>query len=127
MTFVNVKLLESPAGLSSFYGGGQVPEESDGSKFYKMGTVVKGGATATVTVAPSAKSYLKLQQGPTPHPGGKMSIIFQACPGKSYTGWVGGFDIKGPMPVCVALDVQVAGEQTVRHLSIPFGASTCKR
>lgn len=127
VAFANVKLLGSPAGLFNFYGGGQVPEESDGSKFYKMGTLVKGGATATVTVSPAAKSYLRLQQGPAPHSAGKTSIVFQACPGRSYTGWVGGFDIKGPMPVCVALDIQVAGEPTVRHLSIPFGAPTCKR
>lgn len=44
--------------------------------------------------------------------------------GSSYTGWVGGFDIKGPLPACVALDVQVSCEQVLRRLAIPFGAAT---
>lgn len=125
LVFPNVKLVGSAGGLSNFYGGGQVPDGPGGSKFYKMGTLVKVGATVTVTVARSARSYLRLQQGPGPHLEGQMSVVFQACPGSSYTGWVGGFDITGPLPACVALDVQVAGEQILRHLAIPFGAATC--
>jgi len=125
VVYPNAKLVGSPAGLSDFYGGGQVFDGPDGSKFYKMGTLVKAGATVTITVAPSARPYLRLQQGPEPHLHGEMSVVFQACPGRSYTGWVGGFDIKGQMPVCVALDVQVSGEQTPRHLTIPFGGPAC--
>ncbi len=121
------KLLGSAAGLSNFYGNGQVFDGSDGSKFYKMGISVQAGATVTISVARSALSYLRLQQGPKPHVHGETSFIFQACPGASsyYTGWVGGFDIKGPMPACVALDVRVVGERTVRPLSIPFGGAAC--
>jgi len=120
-------MVGSPAGLSNFYGGGEVFDGPGGSKFYKMGTFVKAGATVTVTVAHTARSYLRLQQGPDPHLEGEMSVVFQGCPGSRYTAWVGGFDIKGPMPACVALDVQVSGEQTPRHLAIPFGsAAACK-
>jgi len=127
LVFPNAKMVGSAAGLSNFYGGGQVPDGPGGSKFYKMGTYVKAGATVTVTVAHTARSYLRLQQGPGPHYQDEMSVVFEACPGSRYTAWVGGFDIKGPMPACVALDVQVAGEQTPRHLAIPFGAATaCK-
>lgn len=123
--FPNAKLLASPSGLSRFYGGGQVPDGPNGSKFYKMGTLVKAGATATISVAPSARSYLRLQQGPSHPLQVGTSFVFRACPGASYTGWVGGFDITGPLPVCVALDVQVNGEPAVRHLSIPFGKPSC--
>jgi len=125
LVFPEVKLVASAAGLSNFYGGGQVPDGPGGSKFYKMGTFVKAGATVTVTVARSARSYLKLQQGSLYHQG-EMSVVFQACPGSRYTAWAGGFDIKGPVPACVALDVQVAGEPTLRHLAIPFGAAGCQ-
>lgn len=127
VVYPNAKLVGSPAGLSDFYGGGQVPDGPEGSRFYKMGTLVKAGAMVTITVAPSARPYLRLHQGPGPGPNlqGEMSVVFQACPGRSYTGWVGGFDIKGPMPACVALDVQVSGEQTPRRLTIPFGGPAC--
>lgn len=99
-----------------------------GSTFLKMGTFVEAGATVTVTVAPTARSYLKLEQGPSRK--GLTSVVFHACPGSSpssYTRWVGGFQIRGPFPACIALDVQIAGEQTVRHLAIPIGAAgACK-
>lgn len=119
--------LDSPARLSNFYGGGQVFDGPDGSKFYKMGISVQAGAAVIISVSPSALSYLRVQQGPGPHLHGETSFAFQACPGPptSYTSWVGGFDIKGRMPVCVALQIQVVGDQTVRHLSIPFGGETC--
>ncbi|MGI8414651.1 MAG: hypothetical protein ACR2P2_00265, partial [Nakamurella sp.] len=71
------------------YGGGQIPDGPGGSKFFKMGTLVKAGETVTVTVARSARSYLKLQQGSS-NLQGEMSVVFQACPGSSYTGWVAG-------------------------------------
>lgn len=125
VAFPNAKLMGSPAGLSAFYGGGQVPDGPDGSKFYKMGTLVKAGATATITVASSAQTYLKLQQGSGTSSQGLSRVVFQACPGSSYTGWVGGFDIKGQLPLCVALDIQVAGEPALRHLSIAFGGIAC--
>lgn len=119
--------LDSPARLSNFYGGGQVFDGPAGSKFYKMGISVQAGAAVIISVAPSALSYLRLQQGPGRHLHGETSFAFQACPGPptSYTSWVGGFDIRGRMPVCVALKIQVVGDQTVRHLSIPFGGHTC--
>lgn len=123
------KLLRSAAGLSHFYGGSVPgPDAPGGSTFLKMGTFVKAGATVTVTVAPAARSYLKLEQGSSRE--GLTSVVFHACPGSSpssYTRWVGGFQIRGPFPACVALDVQIAGEQTVRHLAIPIGAAgACK-
>lgn len=86
VAFPNVKIMGSPAGLSAFYGGGQVPDGPDGSKFYKVGTLVKAGATVTIAVAPSAQTYLKLQQGSGTPSQGLDRIVFQACPGSSYTG-----------------------------------------
>lgn len=118
-------MASTASGLTAFYGGGQVPDGPDGSKFYKMGTQLKAGATATISVAPSAMPYLRLQQGPGPHDHGEIAFTFQACPGTSYTGWIGGFDITGPTPVCVALDIRVTGETHLRHLFIPFGGHAC--
>ncbi|MGI8414881.1 MAG: hypothetical protein ACR2P2_01465, partial [Nakamurella sp.] len=60
LVYPNIKQLRSAAGLSYFYGGGQIPDGPGGSKFFKMGTLVKAGETVTVTVARSARSYLKL-------------------------------------------------------------------
>lgn len=124
LVYPSIKQLGSAAGLSNFYGGSKPgPDKPGGSTFFKMGTLVKAGETVTVTVARSARSYLKLRQVQ----GDEMSVVFQACPGSSYTGWVGGFDITGPTPACVALDVQVTGEPKLRHLAIPFGAAdVCK-
>jgi len=40
------------------------------------------------------QAYLKLQQGPGPHLHGEMSVGFRPAFGSSYSGWVGGFDIR---------------------------------
>jgi len=127
LSYSNIKLVGTADGLASFYAGGQVPDGPEGSKFYKMGTIVKAGATVTVSVAPSARPYLRLQGGRGLSIPGETAFTFQACPGSGTTQWVGGFDIIGPMPACVALDVQVTGEPTPRHLDIPFGGTTCNR
>jgi hypothetical protein len=119
-----MKLAASAAGLRQFYGNGQVPDGPDGSLFYKMGVELKANSTVLVSVAPKAMAYLRLQQGPSPAVP-KIAFVFRACPGTGYTGWVGGFDIKGGVPACIALDVQVTGEADHRQLNVPFGGATC--
>lgn len=124
VVFGNMKLASSAAGLRDFYGNGQVPDAPGGARFYKMGVQVKANATVVISVAPKAMNYLRLQQGQSPVVP-QTAFTFHACPGTGYTGWVGGFDIKGGLPACIALDVQVTGESARRQLNIPFGGPTC--
>lgn len=124
LVFGNMKLAGTAAGLREFYGNGQVPQGPDGSKYYKMGVQLKAGSTVLLSVAPKAMSYLRLQQGQSPATP-EVAFTFQACPGTGYTGWVGGFDIKGGVPACIALDVHVTGEPDQRVLNIPFGGAAC--
>jgi hypothetical protein len=116
LVFGNLNLAATPAGLREFYGGnGQVPDGPDGSKFYKMGTQVQANSTGTLSVTPKAISYLRLQQGQWPAVP-ETAVTFLACRGTGYTGWVGGFDIKGGVPTCIAL----GGEprQALGHVQI---------
>lgn len=122
LSYPNAQLLARPGTQRSYYGGG-APTTPDGSTFYKLGTFVQAGATVTVTLAESARSYARIH-GPRNSPQSN-SVTFEACHDGAATAWVGGFDLMRRASACVPLDVRVKGEKQMRRMTISFFSGGC--
>ena len=74
----------------------------------------------TVSVASDARGWagIATESGP---PAGYSSVTYVSCPAsQSPDGvwWVGGFTLRNRTSGCLPLDIQIQGEQSVRHTVI---------
>ena len=92
---------------------------------YKLPPVLDPGATVTMTIARSARSYV-VQQNPWSPRQGSLSVTYRAC-----------LDRRGFFPQsfrftdgrrrgCVPLDVHVDGQHKTKRIVLSFFAGTCK-
>ena len=117
--------------------GGQFPlaeasgaADSDGIRFYKVGTNLLPDHNVTVSIGEAARVYagIKTERGPAV---GYSSVTYTSCPSSSPSigpggvWWVGGFTLVGRSSACVPLEVQVSGEADVRHVHLLIGKSSC--
>jgi hypothetical protein len=92
---------------------------------YKLPPVVYPGATVTMTIAPSARSYV-VQQNPWSPSQGSVSVTYRACLHKP------GFFPQsfrftdGRHRGCVPLDVRVGGQRKSSHIVLSFFAGRCR-
>ena len=99
----------------------------DGIIFAKIGTELSPDATVTVSVAQEARSWAGIgtEAGP---PAGYFSVTYMSCPAAEHANgdwWVGGFTLRNQTSGCLPLDVQVHGEESVRHTVISFWDKAC--
>jgi hypothetical protein len=104
------------ASVGNYTGGG-------GFQFYKDGPYLPEGDTATVSVAPSAARFARLDGG-SAKPALDEAVTYVACP-QVGTWWVGGFDLIGRTAACVPLRVQIKGELRPRTLVISLFRGRC--
>ncbi len=92
---------------------------------YKLPPVVYPGATVTMTIAPSARSYV-VQQNPWSSRQGSVSVTYRACLHKP------GFFPQsfrftdGRKRGCVPLDVRVGRQRKTSHIVLSFFAGRCR-
>ena len=92
---------------------------------YKLPPVVYPGATVTMTIARSARSYV-VQQNPWSLRRGSVSVTYRACSHKH------GFFPQsfrftdGRRRGCVPLDVRVDGQRRARHIVLSLFAGRCR-
>jgi hypothetical protein len=92
---------------------------------YKLPPVVYPGATVTMTIAPSARSYV-VQQNPWSPRQGSVSVTYRSCAHKH------GFFPQtfrftdGRRRGCVPLDVRVDGQARSRRIVLSFFAGRCR-
>lgn len=91
---------------------------------YKLPPVVDPGATVTLTIAGSARSYV-VQQNAWSLPSGSQSVTYRAC-----THSRGFFPqsfrfTDGRLRGCVPIDVRVKGQRTTRHVVLSLFAGRC--
>jgi hypothetical protein len=119
MYFANALLLatETPAqhGYAQFGRHG---------RFYKLGLVVRPGATVTVTIGASARGHAVIAiAGDVP--AGMTSVTYHACR------QAGGFFAQGfaftrpPFRGCVPIEVTTGGQTPVRHVVLSLFAGSC--
>jgi len=102
------------------------PDSGRGAELtgYKLPPVVYPGATVTMTIARSARSYV-VQQNPWSSPQGSVSVTYRACSHKP------GFFPQsfrftdGRNRGCVPLDVRVGGKRKTSHIVLSFFAGRC--
>jgi hypothetical protein len=92
---------------------------------YKLPPVVDPGATVTMTIARSARSFV-VQQNPWSPRQGSVSVTYRACLHKR-----GFFPqsfrfIDGRRRGCVPLDVRVGGQRKTSRIVLSFFAGTCR-
>lgn len=119
------------------YTDGRVPApdarnavDTDGVRFFKIGTHLLPDHSVTVTIGEAARSYagIRTERGPDV---GYSSVTYTSCGASSPSigpggvWWVGGFTLVGRSTACVPLDVQVKGEAAIRHVQLLIGESTC--
>jgi hypothetical protein len=102
-----------------------VPHIAPGGRgTYKLPPVVNPGATVTLTIARSARSYV-VQQNPWSPPNGSLSVTYRACSHKP------GFFPQsfrftdGRLRGCVPIDVRVSGQRTTRRIVLSLFAGRC--
>lgn len=95
--------------------------------FYKEGTQIQPGTTATVTISPAARSYARLvAETYNDDPRGAVSITYVARADAPSCGYVGGFNLlNGLTHACVPLDIQIKGEAAPRHVAISIHEGVC--
>ncbi len=119
------------------YADGRVPPpdardavDTDGIRFFKIGTRLIPDHAVTVTIGEEAQTYagIKTERGPAV---GYSSVTYTSCDastpssGPGGVWWVGGFTLVGRSSACVPLDVQVQGERDIRHVHLLIGNSSC--
>jgi hypothetical protein len=117
--------------------GGQFPTtdasgaaDSDGIRFYKVGTNLLPGHTVSVTIGDAARAYagIKTERGQAV---GYSTVTYTSCAastpssGPGGVWWVGGFTLVGRSSACVPLEVQVTGETNIRYVHLLIGRSSC--
>jgi hypothetical protein len=94
-------------------------------RFYKIGLVVRPGATVTVTIGASARGHAAIGLAVNGSDAGATSVTYHACRK------AGGFYAQGfaftrpPLRGCVPLDVTVSGQARVRHVALSLFAGSC--
>ncbi len=92
---------------------------------YKLPPVVYPGATVTMTISRSARSYV-VQQNPWSPRQGSVSVVYRACLHKR------GFFPQsfrftdGRIRGCVPIDVRVGGQRKTSHIVLSFFAGRCR-
>ncbi|PII84742.1 hypothetical protein BMH32_13250 [Leucobacter sp. OLJS4] len=108
----------------------------DGIAFYKIGTRLALGASATVAIGDPARAYagIRTEQGSD---GGYSSVSYEACaPGDPrITGddapapvgvwWVGGFLLRDRDSACLPLEITVGDDPTVHRVDLALPAGAC--
>ena len=130
--FLTVGALSLPTmpDLAALYAGDPVAPDADGVTFYKGGIEVRGDhPVVTVTIGAAARSYARIENesyhGPLPH--GALAITYAGKPRtgaeKAWTCWyVGGYNLLDRRTTaCLPLDVVVAGDPVVHHVTVPIG------
>lgn len=94
----------------------------DGTYFYKTGAYVTPGRTATITIAPAARSFASIvtEYGPDQ---GSLSVTYSGC-AHTPVWWVGGFRLTRPR-ACLPLDVTVAGDPAPLHTVLSLFNGRC--
>jgi hypothetical protein len=90
---------------------------------YKIPFIVPMGATVTVTIGPPARGHVVIS---SPYaPGGVTAATYRPC--AHVAGFYAqGFTFKGgQVRGCVPLDVTVAGQPRVRHVTLSLFAGSC--
>lgn len=108
----------------------------DGIVFYKIGTRLALGASATVAIGDPARAYAGIRTEQGSH-GGYSSVSYAACaPGDPrITGddapapvgvwWVGGFLLSGRDSACLPLEITVGDDPTVHRVDLALPAGAC--
>ncbi len=108
----------------------------DGITFYKIGTRLALGASATVAIGDPARAYagIRTEQGSD---GGYSSVSYAACasgdprvtgddaPAPVGVWWVGGFLLSGRDSACLPLEITVDGDPTVHRIDLALPAGAC--
>jgi hypothetical protein len=96
-------------------------------RFYKLALVVRPGATVTVTIGPGVRDHVVI----TPPGAGQLGVAGVAAITYHPCRTAGGFFAQGsaftspPFRGCVPLEVAVAGQARVRHLTLSLFAGQC--
>jgi hypothetical protein len=94
-------------------------------RFYKIGVVVRPGATVTVTIGATARGHVAIGLVVNGSDRGATSVTYHACRK------AGGFYAQAfaftrpPFRSCVPLSVMVSGQARVRHVTLSLFAGSC--
>lgn len=113
-------------GLLDGYPQG-LPDAMDGIIFAKIGAHLTPDATVTVSIDPEVSNWASIvtEAGP---PAGYLSVTYKSCPAHLHpegSWYVGGFALRNQTSGCLALNVQVHGEASIRRTVISFGDKVC--
>lgn len=121
----------SYGGLSDgrLFKDGVLPD-AEGVRFFKIGPQLLLGHSATVTIGESAQSYagIKTESGPAE---GFSSVTYTSCSADTAASntlgmwWVAGFTLVDRSAACVPLEIQIDGENDIRHVAVSLGEVTC--
>jgi hypothetical protein len=112
-------------GYSAYLEPLTTPNYPGGGYYYKVGTELAPGATATVEIDSSASDYAALLSMYSPQ-AGDQAITYHSCAESEHgTFWVGGFILHGRSTACVPLRITVAGESTVHRVVVALPAGAC--
>ncbi|POH71684.1 hypothetical protein CVS27_19655 [Arthrobacter glacialis] len=104
-----------------------LPDAVNGIIFAKIGAHLTPGATVTVPIDPEVSNWASIitEAGPR---AGYLSVTYKSCPAHQHPEgywYVGGFALRNQSSGCLALNVQVHGEATIRRTVISFGDKVC--
>jgi hypothetical protein len=132
---VGALILPTVPDIKSAYDGDPPRPDPDGVTFYKAGIAVRADhPQVTLTIAAPARAYARIENesyhDPSSH--GAVSITYAGKPRlepeRTWTCWyVGGYNLlHGQTTACLPLDVTIAGDPAVHHVTVPIGRKCSK-
>jgi hypothetical protein len=117
-------------GLRGLAGGDQQDQRDHGTQnsggwHYRIDTLIRPGATVTVTVGAQQRARAGLEFGGEHNSAPTPAVTFHACPQPlGPTSFRGSFFVAGDGRACVPLDIRV-GDTPARHVVISFFSGRC--